>query len=438
MIYILIALLMGAGYLLYQSWQRYQKMVEQYNVASLALKEANDAHFAMQTDYEEKLLSAQTDKSKLENEIEQLREECEKFERYNIQGLSEYKDADNLLHQRLSTLAGNLAGQVSVALNEIDPAINSAIESFSKLSLETMKMAEDAMKAIGTDHDGSVTSAISVATDVMNSFVVHMLTTSKEVADSAQKMQKLVSVASDYNALMDEIEAVSDQTNLLALNATVEAVRAGKAGLGFAVVAEEVRKLSERSRKAAERARKLTGVVTSESKDACRSLSVAAEHSRDEGVDAQREVIRLMSTIKTADQITRDLLSDLSQKSRKISDEITQIIIAFQFHDMLRQRLEHVATPLCELRDSICSDNPNTVAVDLQLENNVEVKLQRAVGAAPELKIVNYSADIYDRSAGHLNEPVEMFTEDNAVEASSVLTMVADNADDLDDNITLF
>lgn len=281
--------------------------------------------------------------------------------------------------RHLGELSEGLADQLATAINEAEGAISTAIDSFSQLAKDSRELMENAQAAVSGQGDRAVNVGVAKASQIMNDFVDHMLINAQEVGKSATQMQSLLKVTAQLSELLDEIEGIADQTGLLALNATIEAARAGEAGRGFAVVAEEVGKLADRSRQTSEKTRSLTQQIRQQSTEVCGQLTGAANSSREEGQQAQEQLAELMGTIQLADAKTQAFLGDISSGSHRISTEINRTIVAFQFHDLLRQRLQHVVSPLLSIRDSYLGGDASSRHIELC-----------GVGSTPSLQVVSY------------------------------------------------
>lgn len=164
--------------------------------------------------------------------------------------------ADQLASASLQ-LAAAAAAVLEITGNQSD-ATASVATSVEQFSVSIDQVSDNANQA---EQKALLSGDLSkVGATEARSAVEEIRGIARVVGDAAQQMQLLGQQARDIGRIVNVIKEVADQTNLLALNAAIEAARAGEAGRGFAVVADEVRKLAERTTSSAQ---EITDMVVS-------------------------------------------------------------------------------------------------------------------------------------------------------------------------------
>lgn len=155
----------------------------------------------------------------------------------------------------------------------------------------------------------------------------------KENYDTTEKIfsvvEKLTNGVKDIGSFVESIESIAEQTNLLALNAAIEAARAGEAGKGFAVVADEVRKLADQSRKSTEEINLLMNSIQEESVLAIESMEIMRRVSADQN-DAVNQTDSAFSDIANAINSIVLRINDVNQAVAKMQNDKGEVISAIE------------------------------------------------------------------------------------------------------------
>lgn len=240
--------------------------------------------------------------------------------------------------EQLSAVTAQTSVGVTSQKDETD-CVATAMNQMTSTVMEVARNAEEASEA--------ARHADQQARDgdkVVNDAIAQIERLALEVNNSTEAMGKLKLESDKIGGVLDVIKSVSQQTNLLALNAAIEAARAGEAGRGFAVVADEVRGLAQRTQESTEEIEVLIAALQSGTQqvvmtlDASRTLTDSSvELSRQAG-SALGHITRTVSTIQAmnqqiaaageeqssvAEQINRSVLNvrDVSEQTAASSEE---------------------------------------------------------------------------------------------------------------------
>lgn len=257
--------------------------------------------------------------------------------------------------EKINDVAGNVASashQLSASAEQTSRGSNNQAQRASQLSTATEEMAQTVMD-IAQNANRIAESATDTALmakrgeEVVDKSVSEVKEIARTVDVSAEFVRLLGSKSEQIGKIVNVIDDIADQTNLLALNAAIEAARAGEQGRGFAVVADEVKKLAERTAKATAEISSMITTIQDEVFNAVNSMETAlgkvnigVELATEAG-DALKEIVARVDDLQlmvqqiasateemtaTSDEINKDIahIADISNEASASSEQTAQ------------------------------------------------------------------------------------------------------------------
>lgn len=192
--------------------------------------------------------------------------------------------------------------EVASAIEEMTSTINETAQNINK----TTQLANDTIKIAKSGQETVIGT------------VEGMRRIAEIVTETTEMIDKLGTSSAQIGEIVQVIEEIADQTNLLALNAAIEAARAGEAGRGFAVVADEVRKLAERTQKATKEISKTIRQIQQDTSTAVEAAQTGAEQVKS-GIDLAENAGRALETIVSSIRNVGDMVYQVAAAAEEQS-----------------------------------------------------------------------------------------------------------------------
>ena len=287
------------------------------------------------------------------------------------------RKADKFTSSIQATIQGiaDIAKQVSLATDDVKSGMKISQDSAVKQSEATssaaaaieevtVSISEVATHAKSTEETATHTGAVSrQGTEVTQNASRKVESLADTVKQAAEQVERLGQRSEEIGRVTGVIKEIVDQTNLLALNAAIEAARAGEAGRGFAVVADEVRKLAERTSRATTEIAEMTQTIHDETLKAVAGMRSGAQQVAD-GVQLVNATEETLREINAEMQKTTEMVGEISHASYEQQSAMTE----------LAQNVERVSN-MTEQNVSVIEQTSATVSY----LNGVVMRMRKAV-----------------------------------------------------------
>ena len=270
-----------------------------------------------------------------------FQEEREQLQRH----LQFYEQFDNEISQIISVCRSNLK-DIDSTQNDAIATLSTAFASFKDITEQQSEIVNQLVRGTGDAGDSWMSGFARSTAETLDRFVQTTVNMSAESMDLVEKVERINAAVPDVIKAMQDIDQISSQTNLLALNAAIEAARAGEAGRGFAVVADEVRALSNRSAGFSEQIQSRLKSMAEQIRSLTADIGKVASQDVTYVMDSKKQVNSAIEQLIEKSEQNQSYAADIERNNQTLKSAIYDAIRGLQFGDINSQNLIFTAGTL--------------------------------------------------------------------------------------------
>lgn len=284
------------------------------------------------------------------------------------QSATDAAEAMERLHQAINRVQQESRHQQEAVMNA-DQGMQEAARVVQSVTASAEQMAQAVQKASETAHSGG---------ESVEQTIIRMSRIQQQVEMSSEKVTELGQRGQEIGAIAETISQIAEQTNLLALNAAIEAARAGEHGKGFAVVADEVRKLAERSAAATKEITTLITGVRSGVEQAVQAMEksrqevAAGATNSEEAGRALEAILRGMETVTGEVKHLTQAACKMAAAVSEVQESVSRVRLAAAENERQVEAMAHESDMVSGAITSVASVSEETAAGAQQMSAAVQ------------------------------------------------------------------